>query len=73
MSIKNLFKKSVDAVKKRKDKGKAWKFVANPKCCDKCRDMDNMVRYGSKPTLDQDEKGRYGYPHPHCKCHWEKL
>lgn len=45
-----------------------WRFVANPQCCEKCREMNGQVAYGPKPVWyghAQDREGRYN-----CRCRW---
>lgn len=71
MSLKDLFKKSVEVAKRSKAQGQTWVFKGNPTCCDKCKKMTGYTVHGPKlkwyghaPNTDK---------RCNCKCDWVKV
>ena len=74
MKIKYLYETAADILKRvnASSGSKRWLFIANPQCCDLCKDMDGVVVeadeqpqwYGHVPN----EPGRYN-----CKCDWKYI
>jgi hypothetical protein len=71
LSLKNLFKASIEAAKRYKGLGQTWVFKGNPNCCDKCKKMTGYTVHGPKPKWFPhvpDKDGKFN-----CKCVWVRV